>query len=1044
MKTESWCWGLIIALACALVPGTRTLAIAQSTDATLSGTVVDETGSVLPDVTVAIANAATGLRRQVITNADGYYTFPLLPPARYVLTASRKGFAPAEISDLTLNVNDRIVLKLQLKVAAANETVSVTADVAHVSASPSVATTVDRQFVENLPLNGRSFQSLFDLTPGLVATRTTSNEPGAFSVNGQRTTANYVTIDGVSANVSVSTLASPGQQSAGTLMGGSALGGTNSLVSVDALEELKIQTSGYAPEFGRTPGAQISVVTRSGTNRFTGSLSEYYRNNALDANDWFGNALSLPQPKLRQHDYGGVVGGPVRKDSTFFFVSYEGIRLTQPRVAIRETPTLETRAAAIPAMQPYLNAFPLPTGPVGTDGLAPVYASYSDPSSLDSTSVRVDQRLGARATFFGRVNYSPSTAQQRAYASSAEVNEVTQSIVNTTTVTGGSTITLSSRAVVDVRANYTRNEGGSDYWIDNLGGAVPLPDALEFPSYASAANGLFYLSIGIGINPFIGVGKNVLSQQHQANVIGSLSLLAGSHAFKFGTDIRRMTPVYGPRIYDMLASFRTIPGVIAGTAATASIASDVGAREAIFDNYSAFAQDTWQATHRLTLTYGLRWDHNPAPHSANGIEPYTAQGIDNWATASLARPGTPLYKASAANFAPRVAVAYQLSDAPGREMMLRGSSGLFYDLGTAAVANIFGSNLPYRISTLLTNVQFPLSPANQAAPTTIAPPYSLTAYDLPHLPKTWQWNASLERALGGRQTITATYLGAAGRDLVRRSGMAAPNPQLTSLAVYDNTGSSDYEALQLQYQRRLSHGLQALLSCTFSKSLDNVSNDLLDITNTTTPDSFGPAADRGPSLFDVRHAASGALTWQLPAPRAGALSGALRDWAVDLFGMARSPLPVNVASFRVTAIGNFTLRPDLVPGVPIYLHDASYPGGERINPAAFTVPTASRQGTLGRDSLRGLPVWQIDLALRKTFMVPGAEWARVQLRFEMFNVFNHPNFDLPNTTIGNNSFGLATQMLSGGLANGGAGSALSAQYQIGGPRSMQAAVKVQF
>jgi outer membrane receptor protein involved in Fe transport len=1034
----------MIAIVSAL--GAPTWALAQSTDATLSGTVVDDTGSVLPDVTVAITNAATGLRRQVTTNGDGFYTFPLLQPARYVLTASRKGFAPAEIPDLTLNVNDRLVLKLQLKIAAANETVSVSADAAHVSASPSVATTVDRQFVENLPLNGRSFQSLFDLTPGLVATRTTSNEPGAFSVNGQRTTANYVTIDGVSANVSVSTLASPGQQSAGTLMGGSALGGTNSLVSVDALEELKIQTSGYAPEFGRTPGAQVSVVTRSGTNRFTGSVSEYYRNNALDANDWFGNALSLPQPKLRQHDYGGVFGGPLRRDSTFFFVSYEGIRLDQPKVAIRETPTLETRAAAIPAMRPYLNAFPLPTGPVGTDGLAPVYASYSDPSSLDSTSVRVDQHVGTRATFFGRVNYSPSTAQQRAYATSAVTNEVTRSIVRTTTVTGGSTITLSPHALVDVRANWTRNEGGSDYWIDDLGGAVPLPDSLEFPSYASSANGLFYMSIGIGGNPFIGIGKNVLSQQHQANVIGSLSLLAGTHAFKFGTDIRRMTPVYGPRIYDMLAIFRTIPGVIAGTAATASIASDVGSREQIFDNYSAFAQDTWQANRRLTLTYGIRWDHNPAPHSANGIEPYTAQGIDNWATASLAPPGTPLYTASAANFAPRVGVAYQLSDAPGREMMLRGSSGLFYDLGTAAVGNIFGSNLPYRLSTALTNVQFPLSPENQARPTTIAPPYTLTAYD-PHLklPRTWQWNASLERALGGRQTITVTYLGAAGRDLIRRSGMANPNPQLMSLGVYDNTGSSDYEALQLQYQRRLSHGLQALLSYTFSKSLDNVSNDLLDVTNTTTPGAFGPAADRGPSLFDVRHAASGALTWQLPSPsRGGALAGALNDWAVDLIGMARSPLPANVASFRVTSYGNFTLRPDLVPGVPIYLHDPSYPGGERINPAAFTVPTASRQGTLGRDSLRGLPVWQIDLALRKTFVVPGADRARVQLRLEMFNIFNHPNFDLPNTTIGNNSFGLATQMLNAGLAGGGAGSALSAQYQIGGPRSMQAVVKVQF
>ena len=203
--------------------------------------------------------------------------------------------------------------------------------------SAAVSTVVDRQFAENLPLNGRSFQTLIQLTPGVVLTTSSYASDGQFSVNGQRADSNYWMVDGVSANIGVSSSSAATDTLSGSLGGFSAQGGTNSLVSVDAMQEFRIQTSTFAPEFGRTPGGQISIVTRSGTNQFHGTAFDYFRNDVLDANNWFnGTSTTPPLPKAeeRQNDFGGTFGGPIIKDRTFFFFSYEGLRLRLPQTAL--------------------------------------------------------------------------------------------------------------------------------------------------------------------------------------------------------------------------------------------------------------------------------------------------------------------------------------------------------------------------------------------------------------------------------------------------------------------------------------------------------------------------------------------------------------------------------------------------------------------------------------------------------------------------------------------------------------------------------------
>ena len=294
--------------------------------------------------------------------------------------------------------------------------------------SGTVSTVIDRAFIESLPLNGRSVQTLILLAPGVVATATAFNDQGQFSVNGQRADANYFTVDGVSANFGVTGYFPMMQTASGALPALSASGGTNSLVSVDAMQEFRIQTSSFAPEFGRTPGGQISIATRSGTNAFHGSLFEYFRNEALDAKDWFVNFRGSAKPELRQHDFGGVAGGPIRTDRTFFFGSYEGLRLRQPSSLQTVVPDAASRQQAPPSIRPYLDAYPLPNGPLRGPGLAEFQASFSNPSSLDAYGIRLDHTVNARLNVFGRYNYSPSSFDQRGGTFSGRVLSATSSV----------------------------------------------------------------------------------------------------------------------------------------------------------------------------------------------------------------------------------------------------------------------------------------------------------------------------------------------------------------------------------------------------------------------------------------------------------------------------------------------------------------------------------------------------------------------------------------------------------------------------------------
>jgi len=932
-----------------------------------------------------------------------------------------------------------------------------------------VGTVVNRQFAENLPLNGRSFQTLIALTPGTVVTKANFSEQGQFSVNGQRANANYFTVDGVSASTGVSAGLNLAQSAGGALPALSAAGGTSSLVSVDALQEFRIQTSTFAPEFGRTPGAQISIITRSGTNQFHGTLFDYLRNDAFDANDWFANANRLSKPKERQNDFGGTFSGPLLlprfgegghqpgyngRNRTFFFFNYEALRLRLPQTAITSVPSLAVRQAAPTQIQPFLNAYPVPNGAVFANGFAGFAATYSDPSTLNATSIRLDHTINPKLTLFGRYNYAPSVTTQRGVGNSA-VNVLGDSNFKTQTATVGATQGLTSGISNEIRANYSKSEGGNIFRLDSLGGAVPPPGSVVFPSFASPQDSLFSLSITGG--QALRVGKNATNVQRQFNLVDNLSVSKGSHQVKVGVDYRWLSPIGGPRAYNQAATFSSIgitaPGIPAPSGSVLSgIARrvNVNAQEVValvFHNLSVYGQDTWRATRRLTLTYGLRWEVNPAPRGKNGKDLFTFQSLDNLAALTVAPRGTPLYETTYNNFAPRIGLAYQLYQKHSRELVLRGGFGVFYDLGSGSLG-VAAASFPYFSTNTLNFVPFPLTPT-QAAP----PAFSLTSFPAgstavvsdPHLklPRTYQWNVTAEQSLGSNQTLSASYVGAAGRRLLIQEFLITPSS--FNVNVTRNTGTSKYNALQLQFLRRLSRGLQALASYTWSHSTDNGSND----SSSNTPSRLGgPGVDRGSSDFDVRHVFTAAVTYNIPAPEVGAVGKVfLRNWAIDTIVTARSATPVDIfAGFDFTGGSQALIRPDVIPGIPLYLNDPAAPGGRRFNPAAFSTPPAGRQGTLGRNTLRGFPVSQVDLALRRQIDV--TERLKLQFKAEIFNILNHPNFGDPGNFQGNflpsPSFGLSTSMLGRSLGTGGFNGGFNPLYQTGGPRSIQLSLKAQF
>src|SRR6266699_1169121 len=723
----------VCAIVCTL--GLCTSTRAQTVLASVTGRVLDPNAAAIVEATVTAKNVDTAIETTVQTNLEGIYHFADLGPGNYEFSVSKRGFKVIVKPGVTLHVADTVSMNFTMQVGDVRETVTVEAGAPLINTeSAAVSTVVDRQFAENLPMNGRSFQTLIQLTPGVVLTTSSTEDSGQFSVNGQRANANYWMVDGVSANIGVSPGVNPGNGFGGALGSFSALGGTNSLVSVDALQEFRIQTSTYAPEFGRTPGGQISIVTRSGASQFHGTLFDYFRNDVLDANDWFADSKGLRKPEERQNDFGGTFSGPVLKDRTFYFFSYEGLRLRLPQVGLTTVPDTAARQNATPAVQPVFNAYPLPNGPeVFTPctpnvngcpasgqqptGSAQFNASYSNAATLDAYSIRVDHKLNDRLALFGRYNYSPSELAQvpQFFALSA----LETSRITTQTATVGSTWAASSSIANDLRFNYSRTDGSSFRSLNNTGGAVPLT-SLPLPSSFGNRNAEFFFWISSLADGRLYVGANAHQLQRQINIVDNFSVQKGSHSLKFGVDFRRLSPRFNPPPYQQLNNFSDVSSAESGTGDSSDVFSSRSGT-LLFRNLGFFAQDTWRIMPRLTLTYGLRWDIDFVPMSIDGPSLAAVTNFSDPKNLALAPVGTPAFSTTYGNVAPRLGLAYQLSQNQRWQTVLRGGFGVFYDLATSEVGNaISNQNYPFGVSVFTPGGTFPL-PQKTAAPPPITP-----------------------------------------------------------------------------------------------------------------------------------------------------------------------------------------------------------------------------------------------------------------------------------------------------------------------------------
>jgi len=440
---------------------------ASGQDSQIFGLIRDPSNASVDGAEIALRNEQTGGARNTKSNESGFYSFPALQPGGYRLTVRAAGFQAIVREGIQLNVGENARIDFALSIGASQTTVTVHDDHPLTNtADASVGTVIDRKLIDQIPLNGRGIQTLIELSPGVTVVPVFDASRGQFVVNGQRSDANYFTVDGVSANFAVANsqtldfahlaLQTAGQAGGGMLPANNFLGTFSNLLSPEALEEFKIQTSTYSAEFGHLPGGQIALVSRSGSTRYSGSLFEYFRNDAIDANDWFSNAQRLRNAALRFDNFGGTFGGPLRlphlhnaKDRSFFFLSVDLLKARQAQPAATElVPTLAARQNAPPALAALLNAYPLPTSDVGPGGSSSIsgFAQFVGASALkynqSTYGLRVDHNVSDKFALFLRFSHAPSERTEP-IAFEGTPSNVERYNIGTNSITGGLTQSIS-------------------------------------------------------------------------------------------------------------------------------------------------------------------------------------------------------------------------------------------------------------------------------------------------------------------------------------------------------------------------------------------------------------------------------------------------------------------------------------------------------------------------------------------------------------------------------------------------------------------------
>ena len=1047
-------------------------AMAQTFRGSIQGTVTDASGAAVAGARVEVSSPETGLRRHILTNSAGEYVASELPLGTYTVTIEKTGFRKVNLTQIPVSVGAPARADAHLQAGEVRETVEVVADVPMVeTASNTTGGTIGASEASELPVNGRDFTKLLELVPGTTSDPVGSTESagsyGLFTLNGNRGRSNNYLLDGTDMNDGYRNLPSINQ--AGVW------GCPSTILPVDALAEIPVTGSPEA-EFGRSSGATVNIVTKSGTNVIHGTMFEYYRNADLGARNYF-NTTAYPKNSFTNHQFGGSLGGAFYKDKSFYFVAYEGQRENGGLPQLGQVPTQADITANTPVggintvIQSLLARNPwgtLPASGLGNE-------TFSTPFSNDSDNliVKVDQHLklfSAGDLLTGRYFFSHGTQSfplgMLATGSSAPgFNTYTPTHVNILSLSY--TTVPRNDLIIEIRGGYNRFlqdflPQDRAFNPENIG-LDTLPDATLEPK-ADLSHDTGLPTINVGSYSPIGATSSDARGRIDTNyqLFGNVSLTKGKHNYKAGYEWRRtFINSFIDSGHRGKLGFNSLADFLAGTIDSGSSAAGSGTRYTYQNNSGAYFQDSWKASKHVTVNYGVRWDYfgvvGEKNHQFSLFDVYTS---------SLTPVGTgggpsTLYPKDYNNFAPRISLVDDLLG--NGKLVLRTGVGIFYD---GASQDFFVGNQPWntyaaQAGPAFNNIQFSFSPASQIqsgteifSPNTYSPNSAFTVSQSNATPRYVSYNLNIESQLTKKIAVQVGYVGSQGRHLFHFRDINQFNnvagtvdncgngtsisygsqcfPSYYYVNQIETSAESNYNSLQTTLKVQNWHGLTSTLNYTWAHSIDTASDGLDFVPNAAQPDnSWNPHAERASSNFDVRQHLQWYFSYNLP--KVETMKWLTNGWALDgMFNFATGqPYTVHyLFEGDYNGSGEYFGRPDIIRN-PKIKHGINIADGgyNLLDATAFAapctwdsvaggcVPGTQHPGNEGRNAFNAPNFVNFDFSINKTTKL--TERVTLKLEVDLFNIFNHPNLSnplLPGFSI--DAFGTSNFVPTGGGTTG--------------------------